>query len=327
MTNKSRKRWTVSRASLVMACLAMNQAFALDYHDSDLLLCFRQKGAAYELVVNLGAIQNLKALAPGATRSITELDTNQIRTAFQSLNEIKWGAVGAVASATSSNYPVRTLWATRARPAVGTRSTPWVRKNATAQATVETRITSIGNGAASLSSQAGADPVHNTATAIIEAAGGAHSYGYYATEAGNLKTFQGVVEKSAPADFETGLTAVQADLYELQPDPANQNQPGTYLGYLELTPRGSLSFTAAGGSVQVAAPQLRVIRQNNATAIEFASQAGIHYFLRGTNAPGSLAPASQWPRLNIQATGDGSVLTVTDPTSEASRFYVIEANP
>ena len=57
---------------------------------------------------------------------------------------------------------------------------------------------------------------------------------------GNFNAFQGNIENTLSSTFVTGGSNARSELYQMAPGSGN----GTFLGYFELTPGGSLSFVA-----------------------------------------------------------------------------------
>ena len=68
-----------------------------------------------------------------------------------------------------------------------------------------------------------------------------------------------------------------------------------------------------------------ILRANTTTAITFPSFPGVSYTLRYTNVAGLTAPASTWPVAAGSIAGNGTVLTLNDPTTDPTRFYLLQA--
>ena len=122
---------------------------------------------------------------------------------------------------------------TQARTDVNVQSTPWVSKSGFSQGGTAQRIFGIDAGLVS----ADATPVGANGAKISDS--NAQSYATYIGIGNYQGTFQGNVENNT-GSF---ASSVRSDLYELR--PATGNPVGTYLGFFELSPTGTLSFSSA----------------------------------------------------------------------------------
>lgn len=292
------------------------------YSNGDLVLTFRKSGNASDYVVNLGRATNYNHLPQGTTLTITNLDAAQLGVAFPDYNELKWSVAAANRALNQDpNYPLQTVWVTRPRGEAGIQSAPWVRKGTASQGNAASQIAAVGGNAASASSLLTSGPA-NTATSVEIPV--THYYnvstpiGIAGNYAGN---FQGNVETSTAADFDGDAGNVsQADLYELQ--PGSGNPPGTYLGYFELKPDGSLTFNT-GTALPVRPTITGITRVGNVTTVSFSTEAGFTYRLRAVNAAGLNTPVAAWTTGN-SVVGNGTVQSLTDTSSDESRFYVVD---
>jgi hypothetical protein len=127
---------------------------------------------------------------------------------------------------------------------------------------------------------------------------------------------------------------VRSDLYEVRPltdsalTPIVDPHTGAtglayYVGYFEFEPDGSMTFTRQAASPP--APTLSVARTNNVSSIAFLSANQANYTLLYTNTAGLSAPSSTWPSLPGAITGNGSMQTFQDTTTDASRVYQVQA--
>jgi hypothetical protein len=201
-------------------------------------------------------------------------------------------------------------------------SSPWVRQSSGAQAPNSTKIASIAVNAAGYSEVQPVGP-NNTATAVVVESGNSQSYGIQMGPNGNYGgSFQGKVENLTPDSF---VSPVRSDLYELRPGSG----AGTYLGYFQLNPDGTMTFTAAGGStVTPPAPTASIARSNAINLISFTTTNGASYQLRYTNEAGLTSPVTNWTQKAGVVIGNGLIQSINDdPSPDPVRFYVIEARP
>jgi hypothetical protein len=312
------------------------QAQPFKYSGRDLLVGFRKLSpfsTPYELVVNIGQATNYNNLPPGTRITITQFTFNQLTNAFGDLNDLSW-AVSADAKGGdggATNVPINTIWVCNPRINLQTQTTPYNRASTFSQSPVVSKISGIGVNAASLSSSTVSNQ-YNTLTAVQEDAGSPQALSTQMGPNGSYQnTFGADVENMTPDSF---TTPVRSDFYELRPngtvDPHTglTTGPGAYLGYFELAPNGTLTFTAAGGTVAPPPPPptLSIGRSNLLNTVSFASTNGAIYTLHFTNAAGLTSPLTSWPALASPLTGNGSILSFQDSTSDAMRFYRVEAH-
>jgi hypothetical protein len=129
-------------------------------------------------------------------------------------------------------------------------------------------------------------------------------------------------ELTTPSLFTTGGTVVRSDFYQI---PSQGNGSVKFLGYFELNTNGVMTYVAYP-SVTLIAPVIKSItRTNNISYVSFTTGATGTYTLRGTDTTGLLTIArTNWPAIT-SVSGNGSVNTLQDTTSAASKFYVITA--
>ena len=316
-------------AGLVAGALSMcqSQASSFTYAERDLLLGMRQTGGSSELVVNLGQASGFYAATPGATLLLTNLTTDLLQAAFPDLNGVNWSVVGVVKSSGDANYPPQSQWVTSPRTDLGTQTTPWVRQSMFALGNSATRINSIGKNAALFGSTAPTGPA-NTATALVEPSGDRLSYSVF-MGAGDLNlTFQGIVENTTPSDFVTAALSARSDLYEIIPGSgATIDTPAKYLGYFELRSNGAMTFTAAGGTTPLDSPKITSItRVDNLTTVSVQTEAGANYTLLAASAADLGTKIASWSVIGAPTAGNGGVVSLTDSSSDAARFYAVRAS-
>ena len=305
------------------------------YKPHDLLVTFRKLApfaTPYELVVNIGQTTNYNDLAPGTKITFTQFTLDQLTNSFGDLNNLSWAVSGCVSFGSgSASLPNNTLWVTDPRTDAGVQTTPYTRiSSGNAQPTVA-KISGIGNNTVTYSGNQSVGP-YNTPTAVQIPADNSLAPSPQLGPNGNYaSTFSADVENTTPGSF---TTPVRSDLYELRPtgsvDPHTglTTGPGAYLGYFELNPNGTLTFTAAGGSVAPPPPPpvLSVARSNLLNTVSFTSTNGAIYTLHFTNSAGLGAPLTAWPALPGPLTGNGAIMSFQDSTSDAMRFYRVEAH-
>jgi len=280
------------------------------------------------MVVNLGQASNYFNATPGSTITVTKFSSNQLQTAFGTLNGLKWAVCGGVFSGDGGDpsIPNTTLWIVRPRVDPAVQTTPWLRRSAFSQSTTVNKIDEFGRNTRSYSDSNPADPIRNTATVVIEPAGNPFSYGLIIGPQGNLSgNFQGNIENNTGDNF---TQPTRSDLYELR--PSTVSLPGVYLGFFEFDPAGTLTFHAAGGQPPPPPPRPHiegVTRAGTLTRISFTTtnDAAVSYRLLYTNTAGLGSSVTNWPRGMVTVTGNGTVRTLDDDSSDADRIYGVIA--
>ena len=316
-------------ASTFLAATSQLLAEPFVYTGRDLLLGFRQADSVSELIVNIGPASRYYGAAPGENFGITGFSSEQLNTAFSTLDGVFWSVVGTTRSADGGDptIPNATIWATRPRLALGVQTAPWLRKSAFSQGGTANKINELGVNTTLLSDGTPADPLRNTATAIIEPAGEPRSFGVVMGPQGNLKgNFQGNVEANTGIPFSQ---PIRSDIYEMRPGAGDL--PGKYLGYFELAPSGKLSFTAAGGLPPQDPPKPTIesiVRAGGTTTLTFTTtnDSTVVYRIRSTNQAGLGTPLSAWNVSGASITGNGQARTLIDETTDEDRFYSISAS-
>ncbi len=289
---------------------------ALDYSSTELVLGVRKEGATYELVVNLGPATRFKHIPAGTSVTITDYSAEAVAALFENTSDLKWSVLGTVnLTAATAELPWKTAWMTRARAEAELQSTPWSRRNASSMGMPSQQIDSIGSSSQLASSTSGYDPLYNSDTAIRIEVGNALRLGYSAQVGVNgdlAGSWPGSVEQLTASDFADSDTVSRADLYEVMPSPPSGK--GTYLGYFELKPDGTMSFTAAGGGTE---PQKPVITWSNPADITYGAALGEAQLNATASAAGTFAytPAAG----TVLPAGTGQTLSVLfTPTDTAA---------
>ena len=296
------------------------------YAPGDLVLAFRQTGAANDYAVNIGKATNYAALPPGATVTVTNLSVTQFNAAFASVNSLRWSVGAANRPPVDTNYPLQTLWVARPRLDQGVQATPWLRKSQSSQGLAGAQVDGVGYNAGIVSGTLTAGP-NNTATGVLVPTTHSFNITQVIGGAGNYaNTFQGNVESLTPADFaDNSANVSRADLFELVPGSfagGTLDTPGRHLGYFELKPDRTLTFTASS----LTRPSITAIqRADGITTVSFTTVTGATYQLRAVGSLGTLAPT--WPVVGGPVVGNGGTLSLSDTNSLAARYYAVEAQP
>jgi len=327
MKNILLRRAVVFSAALTAAASTQAQT-GFQYADRDLVLGFRQPGgsSANDLVVDLGQASIYYNLAPGSSLTISNYTVANLNAAFPAgLDGIDWSVGGNVHNSNSdTNYPLYTMWVTRAREVLGSQSTPWAPRSTFQQGPTCAKVSGIGNNAVTYGGTVPAGPA-NSSTQIQIPPASTYSYTALIGSVGNYSgTFQGNVEQTTPFGFASGGQAVQADLYQMIPGAASTK----YIGYFELETDGSMKFFAASATSSVPAPTILSIQQGGGiNTISFTTVTNGNYSLLATNEAGLNAPRSTWPVVNGPVSGNGGAKSLTDPVSGPIRYYSIKAVP
>ncbi len=298
------------------------------YNDRDLILGFRQPGgsSASDLVVDLGQASIYYGLATGSSLTISNYTTANLSAAFPGgLDALYWSVSGDVHNSnTDTNYPLYTMWVTKPRANLNVQSTPWGPRSVYQQGPTCAKVSGIGNNAVTYGGTVPAGP-DNSTTQISIPPTSPYSYTTLIGAVGNYSgTFQGDVEQVTPFGFASGGVAVQADLYQLIPSAASAK----LIGYFELETDGSMKFFAAPAANSVPQPTITSIIQAAGTnTISFTSVTNGNYSLLATNEAGLGAPRSTWPVVKGPVTGNGSVSSLTDSSTDPIRYYSIKAVP
>lgn len=321
----SKNLGTVAVLMSIMAAGSIS-ASAFQYANKDVLVGFRN-GGAQDLVVNAGTISNFLSLTTGEKITIN-VDSGQLSGAFSDLNNLSLAVMSCVSSIGDTNYPLDTLWLSRPRADLNTQSDPWIRRSMSSQGLIVSRVNGIGNNAVTYSDQVGAGP-NNTAAGIVEDSTSTYAYEKLIGAGGNFDNFQGNVEATTSATFDSDAQVVRLDFYLMRPDVSSLNSnPSVYLGYFEFNTNGVLTYTAGPSSTVMTAPTITSIVRDGATnIISFTTSASFHYDLSFTNSDGLLAPVSLWPVVGAPIPGTGSVESLTNVSTTPDLFYRIQVTP
>jgi hypothetical protein len=222
-----------------------------------LVLCFRKDNAdglgtiAQSVIeVDIGSASTYYGAAIGSVTTVTQYNTSLLNNVsiFDSLNDLSWSVSGCVPYAGDGgdqSIPAETLWVTAPRPAAQVIATAWVANGANPQALAANEIASIQFNASQYSAGV-ASGAQNTGSAIVIPVGNTPDFScdaYLGTSGNFGGRFEGTVETTTPSDFSSGTELPsRADFYQLEPSSGGSHPAGTYLGYFELSPSGSMVF-------------------------------------------------------------------------------------
>jgi hypothetical protein len=327
------------------------------YQNNDLCLGFR-KNAPYtennELVVDIGQASNYVGAAIGTTMPVKGYTASQMgANSFLTLDDLSWSVCGFYSgSGYGTDYPADvayTLWVTVPRTNNAVQSQVALRLDWTSQHEVRPKIASILSNAGFISQAIGTSNEYNTASFVLESISlyPQHLLSIWmgSLNDNTLGTLNdtwppsepngGNLENRTPNTFNS---PARSDLYEVRPltdsglNPIVDPHTGTnglayYVGYFELEPDGSMTFTRQAASTQAAPPppMLSMARRGAVSSITFLSTNQATYTLLYTNTAGLSAPSSTWPSLPGAITGDGSMKTFQDTTTDPSRIYRVQA--
>ena len=304
---------------------AHGQTFA--YTDGDLLLGIRQvDGTGYDLVVNLGQASTYDAVPIGTTLPLASLTSTQLGAAFSSLNSLNWAIFGTVRSDSNPTYPTTTLWASGPRTNVNVQSPVWVTRIHYSQANPASQFAAVGANAVIYGALQAAG-ANNTTNGILIPLSDPDAYTPLVQNKNdhNRSDFngafsQGSLATTTPANFATAGAVSRLDLYRLEPDPNNSN--GVLVGYFDLSPSGSLTFTAGPSPVVLPPPTVTTIQRNgNVATIQFTAGTQGNYRLRFSDT--LAAPVSSWATNGSIVTGSGS-LALQATNAADTQFYSVE---
>jgi hypothetical protein len=330
-------RISVALASIGSALFLLQdvQAATFSYGDRDLILCFRKDNAdgfgtvAQSVIeVDIGPAVNYYNAAIGSITTVNQYST--LLGTFDSINDLSWSVSGCVPypnDGGDQTIPADTLWLTAPRPAAQVLASAWVSEGANVQAQTVNKIASIQFNAAQYGTTVASGP-ENSASVIVIPVGNTPDFscdpflGDASPNIGNFNgKFQGNVETTTPPDFTSGNELPsRADLYQLEPSASRTPPAGTYLGYFELEPNGTMVFYRLAGPP----PTITVTRSGTTSTISFASVAGATYTLYCTNAPGVLAPISAWTTVSGNISGDGTVKSFQVTGTSANQFFSVQ---
>ena len=308
-------------SALLLTAATQVQANTFGYTNGNVLICFRKtpSGTA-DLIVNAGPISYFTNLAPNAKVSVNAYTGTQLGPV--GTNNLAWSA-WAYFDYTASPTGLRNMmYMTSPRADLNTQTTPYYCETYNAQGGTISKLGAISAGAVNNANYS----VLNTSTAVLES----ESYNYnnsavsYLIGLGNTldfrQTFQAAPDQYTPANFTTAGVPVRSDLYWLA--PATGEPDAKFLGYFELSTNGLMTYTAYPSATVVTPGGLHITRTGTTNRITFTTGSIGTYTLRGTNSLTSGTAMTNWPALS-SVSGNGSSQTLSDVTTNSTRFYII----
>lgn len=299
------------------------------YAPGDLILAFRQTGNASDYVVNIGKASEYSILPPGTQITVSGLSADQLKSAFPTLNGLRWSVAAANRPPLVDGFPIQTLWVTALRTESTTQAPAYLRKSQSVQGNTASQVDGVGANAALSSNLIPGGPA-NTSNGVVLPVNAPFPIGPVLGVDGDYAgTFQASVENVTPDDFDSDAANIsRSDFYEVLPgsrSAATLDTPARWLGYFELNPDGTLIFQS--GNSEVPRPGISdIARSGESTRITFNSVAGVRYQLRYTDAVGLTSQVSTWTP-GGSVLGTGSSVTIEDIHAGPARFYLVEAQP
>ena len=257
MTNRKTK--LLAATALMLA--AQSVIAALPYADGDLILGFHAtggQGATQSYEVNLGNASQFIAGVP-ATVDVGGNIAADLATIYgpnwSTRPDVKWGISGVQYTA-AGVIPARTVFVSKAAPAVGTQSLPWLRVSLSTQNPTVGKIQAVSLAYANGNSAAGQVESTNSTKGLTQLnasspnAYASHMVGGINSNSGS--SYLAYINGSLGIEntFGAGSYGTSLDLYRL--DPGSVNSPGAFLGAFQLNPAGVLSFSPTGAGLPTA---------------------------------------------------------------------------
>jgi len=297
---------------LLIAASACQVAQA-NFTINDLYLGFNESSAQSDYIIDLG---QPSVVGVGGT-TVVDLSSHFSQTTFNSVFSGGANGVGVATVAASTAFNAYDVYATQVR--TGGAGNPAVPGSSI---TAGHSSSQINGGASAL-------------TGIMSTVGGLPTAGNSALD--SSKSYTSVVDTTGSALNFIGKTGVipfgtfdssgivYLDLYK-----ASVSSNYTYLGYFKFdlsTATPHLSFTPSGApnTGNPPSPTLGIVRAGNVNSISFTSASSATYTLYFTNSAGLTAPVSTWPAAAGTISGDGSIKTFNDTTTDLNRFYRVKA--
>jgi len=294
----------------------------------DVLICFRNPGAGYDLVVDAGPVTTFTGYAANSRNTISAYSAAQLSDLNANYGAISWSAFTYLSDGT--------LYLTQANTntPVYTQTAPLPQQSYGLQSSAAIRMGSIPTGALNFSGNPSAPYTDSTSSAIVEddisAANPNYLTGvsYHDALFGGYgsATFNGNLTKTpeitTPSNFKNLGKNLRSDFYQVT--PTSTAGQATMIGYFELNTNGTMSYVA----YPIATPVIKkttFVRTGNVNTFNYVTGLYGTYTLRGTNAAGLLAAPSTWPSLGTLSAGDLNIHVATDTTTVSNRFYIITA--
>jgi hypothetical protein len=296
-----------------------------NYAIGDVLICFRKSASGNDLVVDAGPVSTFINFPANSTNTITQYTGAQL--ALVGTNGISWSAFTWFDDTVSPASAQWTLFVSKARTSLNTKTAAWSASSAAAQEPAALDMSSIPPGAKDNSGF----KVQNTATAIVEPDDPNNSNSNYHNGQSYVGTlgpnfdftgdFQGNPENTTANNFTLAGVPVRSDFYQIPPSDGGGG-PVKFLGYFQLSTNGVITYVAYPAAA-IAAPAITlIVRTGTTNTITFTTGPGGTYSLRGTND--LTVSRTNWPVIT-STPGNGSPQSLKDVTTNSTKFYIISA--
>ncbi len=298
------------------------------YATGDVLICFRNAGAGYDLVVDAGPVATFAGYAANSRHTVSAYSAAQLADLNANYGSTSWSAFTCLADGT--------LYVTRANTnaVVYTQTAPLAEQSYGIQSITAGRIGMIPTGATNFLGNASAPYSDSTLAAIVEDDISASSPNYLSGTSYHdalfgsygSATFNGTLTKTpeitTPSNFKNLGKNLRSDFYQVMPT-ATYGQ-ATMIGYFELNTNGTMSYVAYPTQTPVI-EKTTFVRTGNVNTFNYDTGLYGTYTLRATNAAGLTVPPTSWPSLGTLSSGDLNSHVATDTTTATNRFYSITA--
>jgi len=292
-------------AALVLATGWAQNLAAFNYTNSNLLLVFRRDGKTKDVEFNLGSVSNYLGKPNGMTIQVTNWNISVVRTNLDATNTFATVSYLLMA-VTASTDPLRRAWLTDSTASdspVDVTGSRWTQ--------IYSKVSAVGD-------QAAAATFTNSTQTYVTNSSEPTAFSYIASGGGQLDA--STLSGASPFPLEGEAPATNRFI-ELKVSSATPKPAAAIVGTFSLTAAGVLTFTA--GAALTPSHIESITRASSLNTITFTTVSGANYRLRYTT---TLVPnASTWTIVPGTVAGDGSNKPLTDTTTDAQRFYAVEA--
>ena len=278
---------------------------AFNYTNSNLLLVFR-KDNFNDVEFNLGNVSNYLGKADGMVIMVTNWSLPLVKATYNnSLTNVKF----LLMAVTTSDDTLKRAWLTDANPSGTPQDITGSRWSG-----IYARISAVGD-------QATAATFTNSTQVYVTNATESSSFSYIASGGGTVDASSLGGWSPFPIEIENPATN---RFVELKVSIASPKPASTIAGTFGLNSAGVLTFVAGAPPGPLTSSHIQSIaRAGNVNSVTFSTASGANYRLRYHT---DLVPGiSGWTILPNSVAGDGSAKTLTDTTTDARRFYAVEA--
>jgi hypothetical protein len=238
---------------LLVAC-ATSRLFAgtlASYTIGDVLVCFRTASGANDMVVDAGQISTFTN-ATINQRIPINYTGGQLKAVAATTNSVIWSAFTWLDDSVSPSSIQWTLFVSRPRGSIWTKSAAWSAHNQNTQAGTGGQMSLISGGTTACLAY---NP-SNTASVVIEPDDSGNSNPQYGAAGQSYVgamfdgstydfggSFAGNPELTSPSNLTTGGKVVRSDFYQIPPSDTGVGGV-RFLGYFELNTNGLMTYVA-----------------------------------------------------------------------------------